>query len=145
VIVVDVNLLLYAVIDGFRLHTQARGWWEDALNADRPVGLTEPALFGFLRLSTNGRVFDPALEVEQAATHIRAWLDRPNVELLEPGRRHMDVALDLLHTVGTAGNLTTDAQLAAYAIEHGAELHSNDADFGRFPGLRWVNPLEAAG
>jgi len=96
-------------------------------------------------LSTNGRLFDPTLDVEQAASHVRAWLDRPNVELLEPGRRHVDVALDLLHAVGTAGNLTTDVQLAAYAIEHGAELHSNDADLGRFPGLHWVNPLHPVG
>jgi predicted nucleic acid-binding protein len=40
-----------------------------------------------------------------------------------------------------AGNLATDAHLAALAIEHGCVLCSNDADFGRFPGLRWVNPL----
>lgn len=44
------------------------------------------------------------------------------------------------HT-GVAGSLCTDTHLAAIAIEHQAEFHSNDVDFARFPGLRWVNPL----
>jgi predicted nucleic acid-binding protein len=52
------------------------------------------------------------------------------------------VLRQLLEPLGTAGNLTTDAHLAALAIEHGAELCSTDMDFSRFAGLRWTNPLE---
>jgi predicted nucleic acid-binding protein len=63
------------------------------------------------------------------------------VAFLAPGPRHLDIALDLLNGMGTAGNLTSDVQLAALAIEHNADLCSNDNDFGRFPALRWVNPL----
>jgi hypothetical protein len=63
------------------------------------------------------------------------------VTLLDPGSRHAGIVFGLLESLGTAGNLTTDAHLAALAIEHQAELHSTDADFTRFPGLRWINPL----
>jgi predicted nucleic acid-binding protein len=69
------------------------------------------------------------------------WLHQPSVRFLPPGPRHLDIAFDLLHGIGTAGKLTTDIQLAALALENDAEMHSNDSDFGRFPGLRWVNPL----
>jgi predicted nucleic acid-binding protein len=72
---------------------------------------------------------------------VEGWLERPHVQLLLPGRRHLAIAFDLLRASGSARDLTTDVQLAALAIEHGAELHTNDADFGRFPGVRRVNPL----
>ena len=103
--------------------------------------LTEPVVFGFLRLSTNARLIDPALGVADAAAVVRGWLDRPNVELLAPGRRHIEIALGLLEAVGTGGNLTTHVQIASYAIEYAGEVYSNDSDFGRFDGLRWVDPL----
>lgn len=140
-IVVDVNLLLYAVIDGFPEHPRTREWWEITLNSTTEVGLTGPAVFGFLRISTNPRVLRSPLPVEEATAQATDWLAQPNVEFLRPGPRHLEIAFKLLHDVGTAGNLTTDAQLAAFAIEHGADLCSSDTDFGRFDGLRWVNPL----
>lgn len=71
------------------------------------------------------------------------WLAQPNIELLIPGPSHLRIALQLLGDIGTAGNLTTDVQLAAYAIEHGGEVHSNDPDFARFGDLKWVNPLRS--
>ncbi len=73
--------------------------------------------------------------------HVRSWLDQPLVEELEPGPRHLEILDRLFAAAGAAGNLTTDAHLAAIAIEHQCELHSNGRDFGRFPGLRWRNPL----
>jgi len=141
VIVVDVNLLLYAVVSGFPQHESARRWWEKMLNSAVPVGLCGPAVFGFLRIVTNPRILDWPLPVEAATRYVREWLDRPNVRFLTPGPKHLDIAFDLLREAGTAGNLTTDAQLAAMAIEYDAEMLSNDNDFGRFPGLRWANPL----
>ncbi len=140
-IVVDVNLLLYAVISGFEQHDIAHAWWEEALNGQADVGLTSPAIFGFLRIATNPRVMTSPLPVKKAVGYVTGWLDQPNVSFLVPGPRHLDIAFDLLHGMGTTGNLTTDVQLAAFAIEHNADMCSNDNDFGRFPQLRWVNPL----
>jgi uncharacterized protein len=140
-IIVDVNLLIYAVISGFPQHENARTWWEGMLNSPIVVGLTSPAVFGFLRIATNPRVLESPLPIETAARYLREWLERPNVQFVTPGPRHLDITLDLLAQAGTAGNLTTDAQLAAIAIECDAEMYSNDNDFGRFPLVKWVSPI----
>lgn len=141
-IVPDVNLLLYAVISGFPQHARAHAWWEQAVNSTTRVGLTSPALFGFLRIATNARVLQTPLAVKDASQYVRTWLEQPNVDLLSPGANHLNIALGLLEEAGTAGNLTTDVQLAAYAIEHRGTMHSNDTDFGRFADLTWFNPLQ---
>jgi toxin-antitoxin system PIN domain toxin len=140
-IIPDVNLLLYAHIDAFGEHAKARVWWDALLNGKTEVGLPGPALFGFLRLATNRRLFDPPMSLEAALAHVERWLARPIVRFLVPGPRHLEIAFRLLRPRRTAGNLTTDVQLAALAIEHQAEIHSNDLDFARFPQLRWKNPL----
>ncbi|MEU1984960.1 type II toxin-antitoxin system VapC family toxin [Nocardia sp. NPDC019395] len=140
-IIPDVNLLLYAVVSGFPQHARARVWLEETLNSPTRVGLTQPALFGFLRISTSGRVLASPLPVADAVGYLDSWLAQPNVDLLVPGPSHLRIALNLLIEIGTAGNLTTDAQIAAYAIENQGEIHSNDTDFGRFTGVKWVNPL----
>ncbi len=137
----DVNLLLYAHLDAFPEHARSRRWWEEQLNGRREVGIAAPALFGFVRIATNPRVFERPLAVERALAVVAEWLDRPHVHFVQPGPRHLEIAFGLLREVGTGANLTTDAQLAALAIEYRAELFSNDADFGRFSGLRWVNPI----
>jgi toxin-antitoxin system PIN domain toxin len=137
----DVNLLLYAHLDAFPEHARARRWWKDALSGEREVGIAAPALFGFVRIATNPRVFDPPLPLATALEHAGAWLARPRARFLLPGPRHLGIAFGLLRALGTAANLTTDVQLAALAIEHQAELCSHDTDFGRFPGLRWTDPL----
>jgi toxin-antitoxin system PIN domain toxin len=133
VIVVDVNLLLYAVVTGFPQHAVARDWWEGAPDEPSEVGLAAPAIFGFLRIGTNPRVLNSLLPVAEAAAYVREWLNRPQVHFLRPGPRHLEIAFDLLRGLGTAANLTTDSQLAALAVENAAELASNDTDFGRFP------------
>lgn len=140
-IVPDVNLLLYAVITGFPQHLRAKAWWEEVINSSAEIGLTSPALFGFLRVGTNARLLASPLPVRDAVGHVRDWLAQPNVSFLASGATHLDIALGLLEEVGTAGNLTTDVQLAAVAIDQRAELHSNDTDFGRFAALSWINPL----
>jgi uncharacterized protein len=142
VIVPDVNLLLYAVISGFPQHRRAHPWWEETINSDTRVGLTQPALFGFLRIATNARILQSPLAVNDAIDYVHDWLAQPNVDLLTPGPNHLHIALGLLQDIGTAGNLTTDVQLAAYAIEYRGEMHSNDTDFARFPNLKWINPLQ---
>jgi len=100
-------------------------------------------LLGFLRVSTHPRVFSEPLSVSSACNEVSAWLAQPQVVILEPGDRHAAILFDLLQQVGTGGNLTTDAHLAALAIEHRCELLSTDRDFSRFHGLHWTNPLSA--
>jgi len=140
-IIPDINLLVYAHNDQAPLHAEAKLWWEGLLNGRAPVGLPWIAVGGFIRLMTHSRVLKNPMEVTRAVECVREWLEREPVRILHPGDRFSGLFLDFLTTLGTAGNLTTDAQFAALAVEHQAELHSNDADFHRFPGLRWKNPL----
>ena len=140
-IIPDVNVLLYAHVETFAEHAKARAWWEKLLNGRTEIGVASSVLFGFIRIATNRRLFDPPMSVEAALSRVEAWLARPHVRFLPPGPRHLEIAFRLLKQLGTAGNLTTDVQLAALAIEYQAEIHTNDLDFGRFPQLRWVSPL----
>lgn len=140
-IIPDVNLLLYAAIDAFPRHKQARQWWERSVNSAELIGLTGPVIYGFLRISTNPRLLKPPLSIEEATGRIEGWLDQPNVTWVAPGPRSRILAFGFLRAVGTAGNLTTDAQIAALAMESDATVYSNDSDFGRFEGVSWRNPL----
>ena len=140
-IVPDINLLLYAYDAGSPFHSRAAAWWQTCLSGTEPVGLAQVVVFGFVRNGTNKRVFQNPLTPTEAAEHIRSWQAQPVVQILEPQADHVTQVLGLLETLGTAGNLVTDAQLAALAIEHGAVLHTADADFLRFRGLRWLNPI----
>ena len=138
--VIDLNLLLYAVNRDSPQHAAGRSWLEESLSGEEPVGFPWAVLFGFLRLTTSARVFQRPLVPEQAV-EIVGWLARPHAVPLAPGERHWEILRRLIASAGTGGNLTTDAHLAALAIEHDADLYSTDADFGRFATLRWVNPL----
>lgn len=137
----DVNLLIHAYNRDSPVHARAREWWESRLNDPAPVGLAWVAILGFIRISTHRTILESPLPVGTACDHARSWLAQPQVMLLHPGERHAEILFDLLGEVGTAGNLTTDAHLAALAIEYQASLHTTDADFSRFSGLRWRNPL----
>jgi toxin-antitoxin system PIN domain toxin len=141
VILPDINLLLHAYNADSPSHAAARAWWQARMNGAAPVGLCWAAMLGFVRLATHRQVMTNPLPPKAACDRIRTWLDRPCVSIIEPGPRHADLVFGLIESVGAGGNLTTDAHLAALAIEHQAELHSTDADFSRFPGLRWRNPL----
>ncbi len=140
-IVPDVNLLFHAYNRESPVHARARAWWERLMNGAGAVGLAWAAILGFVRVATHPRVLEHPLPVASACALARAWLDQPQVTVVHPGDRHASILFGLLERLGTGGSLTTDAHLAALAIEHQAELHSTDADFARFPGLRWVNPL----
>jgi len=139
--IVDVNVLLYAVNEDAPQHAKSRAWLEAALSGPEPLGFDWTVLLAFLRLSTRTAVFPRPLTPGQATDVLRSWLDQPCAEVVDPAERHLDVLERLLVPLGTAGNLTSDAHLAALALEFGAELCSCDADFARFPGLRWTNPL----
>ena len=138
---VDANLLLYATDERSARHSSARAWLEARLSGDEPVAFAWAVLLAFLRLATNPRVFVNPLSAEQAFDVIQTWLAQPCATVVHPGDRHAILVRQLLRSLGTAGNLVTDAHLAALAIEHGAELSSCDTDFGRFSGLRWNDPI----
>lgn len=140
-IVPDVNLLVHAYNLESAVHVRARRWWEELLNGTRPVGLAWVGVLGFIRIATHRQILANPMPVTTVCAHARTWLSQPYVSILDPGARHAEIVFGLLESLGTAANLTTDAHLAALAIEHQAELHSTDADFARFPGLRWSNPL----
>ena len=139
--IVDLNVLLYAVNSDAAQHTRARAWWENAINDEDTIGLPWVVLLGFLRLSTNPRVFARPLAPGAAAARLDAWFARDNVRLVREKDEHWETLKPLLSDTGTAGNLTTDAHLAALALSHDAVLVSTDMDFARFKGLRWENPL----
>lgn len=140
----DVNLLVYAYNEDAPLHTVAKAWWEARLSEDEPVGLAWVAMLGFVRIMSNRRVLAHPMPLDEAVGHCKAWLAMPNVSIVLPGPSHLDILGSLL--AGPVGsNLVTDAHLAALAIEHQAELQSNDSDFGRFSGLRWRNPVHRSG
>ncbi len=139
--VVDANLLLYAVNEDAPLHRKAKSWLEGVLSGTEAVGFEWTVLLAFLRLSTRTAVFPAPLRLDEALGTIESWLAQPYAVVVQPTERHLDVLKELLAPFGAAGNLTSDAHLAAVAREHGAELCSCDADFARFPGVRWTNPL----
>ncbi len=140
-IVPDVNLLLYAYDADSRFHAAAAAWWRACLSGREPVGLPPVVVFGFVRIGTSARVFEQPMTPGEAAGHVRAWLAQPVVQVLEPRADHIERVLSLLESLGTAGNLVTDAQIAALVLESDAVLHTTDTDFLRFTALRWLNPL----
>jgi toxin-antitoxin system PIN domain toxin len=138
----DINLLVYAYNSDAPGHVRAKAWWEACLSESRPVALPWVVILGFLRLMTSRSVLTEPCFPAEALGYIRSWLERPQVQILQPGPRHLDLLDSLLKAAKASGNLTTDVHLAALAIEHQAELYTNDGDFSRFPGLRWTNPLQ---
>jgi len=139
--IIDANLLLYAVNEDSPRHAKAKAWFEGVMSGSEPVGFDWTVLQAFLRLSTRSAVFPSPLTLEVAFEIVDSWLAQPCSEIVDPAELHLDVMEKLLAPLGTAGNLLSDAHLAALAIEQGAELCSCDSDFGRFPGLRWTNPV----
>jgi uncharacterized protein len=138
---IDTNVLLYVINEEAAHHGRLLAWWERALNRDESLGLPWIAVVGFLRIATSFRALPHPLEPAVALQVVDEWLALPNVTLAKEKDGHWDALKSLLGHSGTAGNLTTDAHLAALAIGHDATLVSCDNDFGRFKQLRWENPL----
>ena len=139
-IVVDANVLIYAIDEDSSRHREAKAWLESVLSGKEVVGLAWVVLLAFLRLTTRTGISAKPLSIETALDLLSEWLDHPSVSILHPGPQHAHILRTLLLRTGTGGNLTTDAHLAALAIEHGAQLCSFDHDFRRFHGLKWSEP-----
>lgn len=137
----DINLLLYAINEGSPHHQRAKPWLEQALSGTEEVGLAWLVLIGFIRISTNPAALEHPLTPPEAMDYVDEWIAAPVTSMVHPTAQHSAVLRRILEPVGTAGNLTSDAHLAALALEHGAEVCSGDVDFSRFQGLRWTDPL----
>ena len=140
-IIPDLNLLLYAHNPGDRRHAVARRWWQELLDGEETIGMPLAVSVGFVRLATNPSVLSPPMTSVQAIAIIKMWLQHPKVVHIDSGVNHFDHLEQCLAAAGRAGSLVTDAHLAALAMDHDAEIHSADQDFGVFPDIRWRNPL----
>ncbi len=138
--IVDANLLLYAVDNTSPHHRAASVWLEASMTGPQRLGLPWQTIGAFLRIVTHPRVTANPLDGATAWAFVQDWLDQPQVWIPPAGERTAEILGDILAR-GVTGNLIPDAQLAALAIEHGVPVVSNDSDFARFPGCRWLNPL----
>lgn len=139
----DVNLLLYAYNAHVPQHTAARDWWEACLNGEELVVLPYEVSFGFVRIATNPKLGAAAIALATARDIVGVWLQQAQVRHIGPTSGHFERVMNLMTDAMATGAILSDAVLAAYAIEHRACLYSNDADFSRFRGLDWQNPVSA--
>jgi toxin-antitoxin system PIN domain toxin len=140
----DANVLLFAVDRRSPFHETCRAWLEDALNGPRRVGLPWASLLAFLRVATNPRAVERPLDPEAAWSHVERWLGAAPAWIPTPGPGHAEILGGLIRRHRISGNLLPDAHLAALAVEHGLTVISADSDFARFPEVRWQNPLTRA-
>lgn len=139
----DINVLVHAHNVDSPKHDRAREWWDEVLAGNVGVGLAWVTLLGFVRISTHRGILLHPMTPEDVCSRIDEWFTLPQVHIPLPAEGHFGRFRDHLQRLGTAGNLTTDVHLATLAMERGYTLYTTDTDFGRFPGLRWINPLEA--
>lgn len=138
---VDANILLYAVDEAHRFHEAARSWLEAAANGPRRVGMAWSSLIAFVRIATNPRAMRDPLDPADAWAFVDAWLDAPAVWVPEPGPGYRTILARLITDLDLRASLVSDAALAALCIEHGLTIVSADSDFARFTEIEWVNPV----
>jgi toxin-antitoxin system PIN domain toxin len=137
---VDANILLYAVDETSSQHERASRWLEGALNGPQRVGLAWQSLTAFVRVSTHPRALPRPKTPAQAWEYVEDWLDAPAAWVPEPGRGHREIFGQLIRDLDLRGNLVSDAVLAALCIEHGLIIVSADSDFARFRQITWFDP-----
>ena len=140
-IVPDLNLLVYAHNEDAPNHGAAKEWWESLVNGVERVGVPWVVSVGFVRLMTHPRVLVHPVTPDEAVDYVHEWFQFPQITPINPGADHLNHFRRILSAAGVGANLVTDSHIAALAMEYQAEVHSNDSDFSRFPGLRWRNPL----
>jgi toxin-antitoxin system PIN domain toxin len=140
-VLVDANILLYAVDARSPFHASARDWLEEALNGSQRVGIPWMSTIAFVRIATHHRASLDPLTPGEAWRFVDAWLDAPAAWVPEPGRGHRDILGRLVRDLDLRGGLVTDAALAALGIEHGLRVVSADSDFARFTDITWINPV----
>lgn len=141
-ILVDANILIHAYNPAADRHASAKRWLEEAVAGSSPVRLAWVTILAFVRIITHAQVFRRPLSVQEVVDIVDEWLAHPSVAILEPGDRHWSILRGTLLGGQATGPLSTDAFLAALAVEHGATLFTTDRDFVRFPGVTVVDPLQ---
>ena len=137
----DVNVLVYAARVDATDHSQYADWLQNLVNGNETFAIADLVFSGFLRVTTNPRIFKQPSTLDEALTFVAKIREAPSFVCLSPGARHREIFVGLLRSVGAKGNLVADAYLAALAIESGSEWITTDRDYSRFPGLRWQHPL----
>ncbi len=140
-ILLDVNLLLYAKGADYPQHAAAAAWLEEQINTPIRIGLPWPSLLAFLRIVTHPRIYKYPLTTQEAWAQVEEWLNLQNTWIPQPTNQHQGIFAQLLHDTQATANLIPDAHLAALAIEHGLEVCTADTDFAKFPGCKWRNPI----
>ncbi len=138
---VDANLLLFAVDARSPHHARVRQWLTEQLGGVRRVAFPWPSLAAFVRISTHPRASDQPLSPDEAWRHVESWLACDTAWIPNPTDHHAAVLGGLVKKYELRGNLVPDAQLAALAIEHGLTVCSADTDFARFEEIDWIDPL----
>ena len=141
-VLIDINVLVYAHRRDILKHIAYRRWLEERISSDQAYGMSDLVLSGFLRIVTHPRIFKSPSRLEDALRFASEVRSQPNCVLVTPGARHWEIFTGLCRAAGVKGNLVPDAYLAALAIESGSEWITTDRDYSRFPGLRWRHPLE---
>ncbi|HEX3856645.1 MAG TPA: type II toxin-antitoxin system VapC family toxin [Verrucomicrobiae bacterium] len=140
-ILVDANLLLYAVDNLSPYHVVADRWWTEQLSDIEPVCLCWPVINAFIRIGTNPRLHRRSMTLAEAIERVQSWLDQPCVRIIQPTENHWKIFQQMLRVGNATANLVSDAHLAALSVEHNCVLQSCDTDFARFRGLKWCNPI----
>lgn len=141
-ILIDVNLLIYAHNEADERFPRASAWFEQLMNGDDTACFCWETLNGFVRISTNKAAMPACLTLPEAFGIVRGWLEQPNAILLAPAEDHLDVVQRTSLAAKAVGRRYSDAVLAAYAISHNARFASTDKHFRMFEGLRLIDPLE---
>jgi uncharacterized protein len=139
----DINVLVYAYASDMPSSDRYAEWLQKMLSAGEPFGMSDIVLAGFIRIVTNPKILSPRRSLDEAFSFVNAITDNPNCVRVSPGEKHWGIFLNLCKTANARGNLVSDAYLAALAIESDCEWVTTDADFARFPGLRWKHPLNS--
>jgi toxin-antitoxin system PIN domain toxin len=140
-ILIDVNVLVYAKRQDSPDHAKFRTWLEEIIRSDSVIGMSELVLSSVVRILTHPRIFSEPTQLDEALQYVHSLHEQPGCVWVSPGERHWEIFTRLCTAVGAKGNLVSDAYFAALAMESGAEWITADRDYARFPGLRWRHPL----
>ena len=137
-IIVDVNILLYAHNGEEDQHARCVEWLQTMLSDGERIGIPWHCFMAFLRLSTAQRGSAQPISFEDATDVINRWMEHPQIVIPEPGRRFWRILKEVGEDSGTRGRHWSDAYLAALAIENGAGFATFDRDFRKYKGLKLV-------
>lgn len=141
-VLVDVNVLVYALREDAAEHPRYREWLETLVNSDQRFGLSTVVLSGVARVATHPAIFARPTPIAEVLDYLNDLVNAPLCTLVQPGARHYWHFERLCRRLSLAGNQVPDAWLAALAIDSDADWVTTDRGFARYPGLRCRHPLE---